>query len=163
MGECRCPPPQEAPKPEDPTKPKWRANYVAAPAFFSLNHACLVINKALDGFGCYLVGSSIERRDYRDVDVRYIMDDADYDRMFRNEDGWLNPLWSLMCTSISLWLSQQSGLPVDFQIQRQTQANAEHHGRPRHALGLFLDYPGERPSDLKPEPKEAAETGPQGA
>ena len=44
---------------------------------------------------------------------------------------------------------QQSGLPIDFQIQRQTQANAEHEGK-RSALGLFrIDYPGERPSLLK--------------
>ena len=34
-----------------------------------------------------------------------------------------------------------------------TQANAEHPnnsgGRARNALGIFLDYPGERPSDIK--------------
>lgn len=129
-----------------------RANYIGAPQFFNLNQACTIINRALDGFGCYLVGSSLERRDYRDVDVRFIMGDAEYDRLFRcvrsDDGGWLNPLWSLMCQSISLWLSQQSGLPVDFQIQRQTQANAEHKGT-RSALGIFLDYPGERPSDLK--------------
>ena len=29
----------------------------------------------------------------------------------------------------------------------QTEANAQHDG-PRHALGVFLDYPGERPSDI---------------
>ena len=131
---------------------KNRINYVAAPHFFNLNQACALVNRALGGFGCYLVGSSLERRDYRDVDVRFILSDAEYDRMFRNEDGWRNPLWSLMCTSISLWLSQQSGLPVDFQIQRQTQANADHDGK-RASLGNFLDYPGERPSDIEGAPK----------
>jgi hypothetical protein len=145
-----------------PWRPWKRSNYVPAPHFFALNHACRLVNDALGGFGCYLVGSSCERRDYRDVDVRFIMGDADYDRLFRaggvdpgrDVGGWLNPLWSLMCTSISLWLSQQTGLPIDFQIQRQTQANAQHGGQ-RHALGIFLDYPGERPSDLKPPPPEA--------
>jgi len=130
---------------------KWRrANYVPAPHFYNLNQACALINRCFaKGFGCYLVGSSLERRDYRDVDVRYIMDDASYDALFKNEDGWLNPLLSLMCTSISMWLSHASGLPIDFQIQRQTRANAEHDGK-RAALGIFLDYPGDRPSETPP-------------
>lgn len=134
---------------------KKRANYLPAPHMFALNQACTVINKALDGFGCYLVGSSLERRDYRDVDVRYIMADDAFDRLFRVRPqdadgpsaGWANPLWSLMCLSISVWLRDQTKLPIDFQIQRQTQANANHDGK-RSALGIFLDYPSERPSDL---------------
>lgn len=136
------------------TDRKQRANYVPAPHFFALNHACVVVNRAFDGFGCYLVGSSLERRDYRDVDVRFIMSDEAFDRLFRVEPknadtgaaGWMNPLWSLMCTSISLWMRNVTGLPVDFQIQRQTQANERHQGT-RSALGIFLDYPGERPSE----------------
>jgi hypothetical protein len=129
-----------------------RPHWLPAPHFFALNQACAFINKALDpvsGFGCYLVGSSLERRDYRDVDVRYIMADAAYDRMFRCGADYYDPLWSLMCLSISRWLSESTGLPVDFQIQRQTQANERHKGK-RNALGLFHDYPGERPSDVAP-------------
>ncbi len=125
---------------------KWkRANYVPAPHFYNLNQACSIINRALPGYGSYLVGSSIERRDFRDVDVRYIMDDPNYQRLFGNEDGWANAFWSLLCTTWSTWLSQQSGLQVDFQIQQQTRANREHAGQKRAALGIFLDYPGERP------------------
>lgn len=131
---------------QEPKKVWKRANYVPAPHFYNLNQACSLINRALDGFGCYLVGSSLERKDFRDVDIRYIMDDAAYDKMFKNEDGWLNPLWSLICTTWSAWLSQQSGLQIDFQIQKQTRANAEHDGK-RSPMGIFLDYPGERPSD----------------
>lgn len=134
-----------------PEKEKWRGNFVPAPHFYNLNQACTLINRALNCFGCYLVGSSLERKDFRDVDVRCIMGDAEYDRLFRNEYGWMNPLWSLMCTTWSLWLSQQTGLPIDFQIQRQTQANKDHGGKKRWALGCFVDYPGERPSDLKVE------------
>jgi hypothetical protein len=126
--------------------PKWkRANYVASPQFYMLNQACLVVAKAFDTCP-YLVGSSIVRRDYRDVDVRLIMEDAKYDRMFGGPDqGYLNAYWSLLCTSISLYLSKASDLPIDFQIQRQTQANERHDGT-RHALGIFLDYPGETPT-----------------
>jgi len=140
---------------ETTPKEKWRANYLPAPASLNLNQACVIVNKALGDYGCYLVGSSLKRRDYRDVDVRFIMSDENYDRMFRNENGWTNPLWSLMCTTISMWLEKQSGLPIDFQIQRMTQANAQHSmktGHERQPLGIFLDYPGERPSDLKAVP-----------
>lgn len=127
-----------------------RANYVPAPHFYHLNQACALIEKAFDSYP-YLVGSSIERRDFRDVDVRLILDDAKYDQLFHDKDaGWTNALWSLMCTSISDYLSKVSGLPIDFQIQRQTQANEQHKGQHRSALGLFLDYPGERPSEIKP-------------
>jgi hypothetical protein len=145
----------------EPWKPWKRATYVPSPHFLLLNQACVLINNAFGGFGCYLVGSSLERRDYRDVDVRLILEDDRYDKLFRirpeeadtGRGGWLNPLWSLMCVSISVWLSQQTGLPVDFQIQRQTQANASHDGK-RNALGIFLDYPGERPGDLDVEPQQ---------
>lgn len=144
------------------TKPRreWkRANYLPAPHFFALNQACDFLNRALGGFGCYLVGSSLERRDYRDVDVRFILPDEEFDWMFRvrpgdaesGVGGWLNPLWSLMCLSISVWLREQTKLPIDFQIQRQTQANEKHSGT-RSALGIFLDYPGERPSDVMTKP-----------
>ena len=129
-----------------PEREKWRANYVPAPHFFRLNHACTLVNKAFGGFGCYLVGSALVRRDYRDVDVRLILSDDEYARLFRDTHGFLNPFWSLLCTSISLWLSQETGLPIDFQIQSQTRANKTYPGE-RSAIGLYLDYPGDRPSD----------------
>lgn len=130
----------------------WRGNWIPAPHYFNLNHACRLVNEALGSFGCYLVGSALRRRDFRDVDVRFIMGDDAYDRLFRvkagNADsistGYANPLWSLMCSSISEWLSKQSGLPVDFQIQRQTQANRDHSrkdGHQRAAIGLMFDMP----------------------
>ena len=101
----------------------------------------------------YLVGSATRTKDYRDVDVRLILPDEEYDRLFHDANsGYLNALWSLMCTSISMYLSKASDLPVDFQIQRRTQANEQHSG-PRNALGIFLDYPGERPSDVN-QPKD---------
>ena len=132
---------------EEPKKWK-RANFVPAPHFYLLNQACLVITKAFS-YHVYLVGSATENRDYRDIDVRLILDDADYDHLFNDVTGThLNALWSLMCTSISLYLSKASDLPIDFQIQRQTQANEQHHGQ-RQCLGIFLDYPGERPGDIK--------------
>lgn len=137
-------------------KEKWRANYVPAPHFYNLNQACALVQQAFarECVGIFLCGSSITRRDFRDVDVRMMMWDAEFDRFFKDpEAGYLNPLWSLLCTTLSAYLSQQSGLPVDFQIQRMTQANEAHSrkdGHDRQSLGMFRDYPGERPSETKP-------------
>jgi len=121
-----------------------RANYIRGPHYFNLNMACRSVEEAFGfGYGVYLVGSSLERRDYGDVDVRCVLPDEEFARLFPG----LTPghelrhaFWSLLCSSISLYLSQHSGLPVDFQIQQATWANAEfpHPPRPRSALGLFL-------------------------
>lgn len=146
--------------PEPP--PMKRANWLPAPAAFNLNMACVAIDKAFGGhFGCYLVGSALRKRDYRDVDVRLIMSDAEFERLFPGavNHPQLNPLWSLLCSSISLFLQTHTGLPVDFQIQQQTAANAEFGGGPkqghgRHPLGIFLDpTPRDYAADIADEVK----------
>lgn len=118
-----------------------RANWIPAPHYYNLNAACCVVTEAF-GDNPYLVGSALERRDYRDVDIRLILADEEFDVRFPTAAKLgtysYDPLWSLVCSSIALWLSQQSGLPVDFQIQRRTQANAEDGGKPRHPIGLWL-------------------------
>lgn len=118
-----------------------RANFIGAPQFFHLNNACTILNAAF-GYHNYLVGSAIERRDFRDVDVRCIMPDEAYARLFPGLTGnpSVNAHWSLVCAAISEWLSHRTGLPIDFQIQMQTEANAEFSG-PRSALGLFIQRP----------------------
>ena len=118
-----------------------RANYIPAPHYFNLSMACSLLVEAY-GPHVYLVGSSLERRDYRDVDVRCILDDDDFDRHFPGAMSAANPslhaLWSITCAAISLWLSQQSGLPIDFQIQRRTEINKQAGNTQRHPLGLFV-------------------------
>ena len=140
-----------------------RANWVPAPAFFNLNMACIAINKAFSehGYGCYLVGSAITRRDFRDVDVRFIVSDEDWSAMFGTDSADrpdLNPRWSVMCASISCWLQQQTGLPVDFQFQQQTAANAEfsrEEGHTREPLGMFHHpNPRDYAASLAKEPSD---------
>lgn len=128
-------------------KHRERASYLPAPAQFNLNHACVPLWSA---FGdCYLVGSSLERRDFRDVDIRCILPDEEFNALFpdigRSKSGsWMySSRWSVMCASISEWLSRQSGLPVDFQFQRQTDANNEFKGV-RSAIGMFLKHDQEQ-------------------
>lgn len=48
-----------------------------------------------------------------------------------------DPKWLLLTVSLSRWLSDQSGLPVDFQFQPQSHANSRHKGR-RNALGMIF-------------------------
>jgi hypothetical protein len=118
--------------------------YVGVPAIFKLEQACQQLNQAwthLDGFGCYLVGSCLERPDFRDVDVRMILEDAVFQREFpdvHSIDAGLwehNPKWLIMVVAISEWLRAQTGLHVDFQFQPQSFANKHHNGA-RHAIGM---------------------------
>jgi hypothetical protein len=116
-----------------------RANFIGAPEFYNLQCACAVLVQAF-GYHLYLVGSSLERKDFRDVDVRCILDDQEFERLFPGLNGSnysVNAFWCLMCSAIAEWLSMRTNLPIDFQIQRQSDANAENDG-PRNALGLFL-------------------------
>lgn len=113
-----------------------RATFLGAPAAFNLNQACRILADAF-GHNLYLVGSSIERRDFRDVDVRCMLDDAEYERMFPNGGGDYDAYWSVLCTALSEWLSSRTGLPIDFQIQKKSEANVKFKGK-RHALGIFV-------------------------
>ncbi|MBD3784579.1 MAG: hypothetical protein IE926_16790, partial [Micrococcales bacterium] len=47
-----------------------------------LDLACSPIRRAFPSYGPVLVGSVNQRADYRDVDVRVILADKDFDRMF---------------------------------------------------------------------------------
>ena len=95
-----------------------------------LDEACRPI---FEGFDTppYLVGSAGERPDFRDVDVRLILRDKEYDALFDSRPK----LWGLLSRVIATYLRARTDLPIDFQIQRQTDANARHK-KPRNALGL---------------------------
>jgi hypothetical protein len=85
-----------------------------------------------DAFGhCpYHVGSSATSKDWRDVDVRLILPDADFDALFpgfktaNHVDAW----WSLFCAAMSELGRARTGLPIDFQVQSMTEANEKHTG-----------------------------------
>jgi hypothetical protein len=98
---------------------------------FRLDLACKPIAEA---FGCepYLVGSVQERTAgaRSDVDVRLILADKKYDRLIRTPE-----MRTMLDMAFSVYLSSMTGLPVDFQIQRRTQANEKHKGKQRNPLG----------------------------
>lgn len=93
-----------------------------------------------DAFGWppYHVGSSLVGKQWRDVDVRLMLEDKEYDAMFGtdpNGHGSNNCKWVALCMAFSALGKQMTGLPIDFQIQRQSDANRENSG-PRSALGI---------------------------
>ena len=103
---------------------------------YMLDEACRIITTTFPKGCCYLVGSA-EQSEYlpRDVDVRLILSDDEFDRLYKYDDGWDVNLWQLMSLTICEYLRSRTGLPIDFQIQRQTIAN-EKHDHPRNPLGL---------------------------
>lgn len=102
----------------------------------ALDEACWPILKAF-GRPAYLVGSALTNPQYRDVDVRVIIRDSRFAKLFPKcpDNPWQHPLFLLVCGSVSARLSQQTGLRVDFQVQSQTMANA--FDGQRSALGIF--------------------------
>lgn len=108
-----------------------RKSYLTTAQFTILNDACIPVAEAF-GSKPYLVGSSTERPDYRDIDLRLILADEEFDHWFQCRVM----LWSLVCLTIGQHLRATTGLPIDFQIQRRTEANEKHPDSPRHPMGM---------------------------
>lgn len=85
----------------------------------------------------YLVGSVLTTPDHRDVDVRMIMDDAEFDAFFTN-----SLLWEVFCLSVTSHLRLETGLPIDFQVQRMTEANLKHSKPRNHLSGGRRNFAG---------------------
>jgi hypothetical protein len=109
---------------------------VGMPAALHLDAFGREIEAAFDHLP-YLVGSAAVGKTWRDVDVRLILPDEEFDALFPPVDPHaLNDgRWGLICAAISELAKVRTGLPVDFQIQRMSTANARYPGV-RHALGL---------------------------
>ncbi len=133
-------------RPQPAPRRRRKSCYLGVPAIFKLDLACMNMYQAFcvgGRFGgIYLVGSALERPDFRDVDVVCILADEDFAQLFPDvhhvaSNGAYfesDPRWLLLSVSLSNWLSEQVGLPVDFKFQPMTFANAR-HDRPRRPLG----------------------------
>lgn len=107
-----------------------RASYLVLADFDRLEDWCRMVRAVFDSCP-YLVGSATERKDYRDVDIRIILADETFDAIYKD-----NPLKVLFTNrAISSWGQRETGLPVDFQVQRQTEANAQ-FSKSRNAMGI---------------------------
>jgi hypothetical protein len=121
--------------PENSTaQARKKTTYLSTLELHELDQAC---HPFLEAFGehPYLVGSAMQRPDFRDVDVRLILPDDEYDALFAERKG----LWALLSRLGATYLRAKTGLPVDFQVQRQTEANAKFGDlseTPRNPLGV---------------------------
>jgi hypothetical protein len=94
----------------------------------------------------FLVGSALAGKQWRDVDVRLILDDGEYEALGLGDPRrtHVNGKWVALCLAFSALGRQMTGLPIDFQIQQQTYANKTYDG-PRSSLGMvqlrFRDTP----------------------
>lgn len=109
-----------------------RASYLSVSQQYNLNVACRGIASQF-GYGVYQVGSSLQHGNYRDVDLRCILPDEEYDKMFFDDPQQRKV--KFINVAISEWISARTGLPIDFQFQREEQANLKFTG-PRNAVGL---------------------------
>jgi hypothetical protein len=111
---------------------KQRTDLLTTSEMYHLDQACRLITRAFGDECPYLVGTAgLGGADsYRDVDVRLMLDDDEFAAACPTRERW-----ELLCVAISAYLSQRTGLPVDFQIQSVTLANEKFSG-PRNPLGL---------------------------
>jgi hypothetical protein len=109
---------------------------------FLLDEACKPIAEAFEP--PYLVGTAAARQDYRDVDVRLILEDAAHERL-RKAVGWKG--LAFLGLAVGEYLAARTGLPIDFQIQQQSAANHHHPEGMRNPLGLrhLSNYTGDAP------------------
>lgn len=86
-----------------------------------LDHWCESLLVTFEPTSVYLVGSVQERGDWRDVDVRIVMDDEQVDALPMQLVD-LNML-------LSRWGQDQTGLPIDCQVQSASESQTHTGGR----------------------------------
>lgn len=110
---------------------KYYPHHLTVEQVFQLEIVGTVLKDAF-GWGTYLVGSVLHKKDFRDVDLRCIMSDDDYDKLIGGNELRLK----LLNQMVTWWAMHMTRLPIDFQFQRQTQANEQYPKQPRNALGV---------------------------
>lgn len=111
---------------------------------FLLDEACKPLAEAFD-VTPYLVGTALGpsaggRGEYRDVDVRLMLDDERYEALRASGPHVIE----FLGIAIGTHLAAVTGLPIDFQIQHADTANELHKGS-RNPLGLrnLSNYKGD--------------------
>ena len=91
----------------------------------------------------YLVGSSQRGELWRDIDVRVMLSNEEYARHFgtvwqegkRHQD----PRWRAEMLAWSVLGERITGLPIDFQVERLSEADALHPDEPRNPIGVSFN------------------------
>jgi hypothetical protein len=111
------------------------SSYLLVSDFERLEEWCRLVDVVFDHHTTYLVGSVLTKPDFRDVDLRCILPDAVFDRWWKDrlKVRYVN-------RAISIWGQKETGLPIDFQVQRQTEANEQFPGANRRNPMGFRDW-----------------------
>jgi hypothetical protein len=91
------------------------------------------------GARAYLVGSAAKGKEFRDVDVRVMLEEDDFVRWF-GETGFAlahSPKWNGICVAFSYLGARNTGLNIDFQVQPLTLANGKYGNEVREPLILL--------------------------
>jgi hypothetical protein len=82
------------------------------------------------------VGSALFAKKWRDVDVRLILDDEEYEGLGLGDPQFPhnNAKWISLVLAYSALGKAMTGLPIDFQIEQRTNANEIFKG-PRAFIG----------------------------
>lgn len=75
----------------------------------------------------YLVGSALWKKEPRDIDIRLILPDEQFEILIGNVNSWIYQIetgqwkeecykWSKMCTQETHYFWHETGLNIDFQI-----------------------------------------------
>lgn len=122
------------------TQERRRASMLSPAEMWRLDNACKPLDEAFET-PPYLVGSAMTDRDYRDVDVRMMLDGDQYDALIASP-----AILALLNMVFSDYLTHATGLPIDFGFQPQDEAN-EHHKGPRNPLGTrsLTNFRGDAP------------------
>ena len=108
---------------------------LSPPMLHRLDLACHHISEVFGGWnGPFLVGSVQERTAAlgSDVDLRLVLDDEVYDALMA---GAPEGFATLLDFALGAYVRELTGLPIDFQVQRMTEANERHAGKQRNPLG----------------------------
>jgi hypothetical protein len=108
-------------------------SYLSPPDLHRLDWACAPIVAAF-GSPPYLVGSCLTRPDFRDIDLRLILNDDELAHMIDNN----HKRRLLFNIALSDLIAKSANLswPIDFQIQSMTEANGNPEHGMRNPMGL---------------------------
>ena len=98
-------------------------------------HKFGVIIEDYFGHVAYQVGSSLTTKDWRDVDVRLMLPDEEFEALFGPLVGAeVNPKLAAVTLAFAALGKEMTGLPIDFQIQPTSHANRLYGDQMRSGL-----------------------------
>ncbi len=116
---------------------KAKSSGVGQPQTFYLNLFGELVRKVF-GDPPYLCGSATQGKVFRDVDVRVILTREEWKAWgFGDDPRRPSEKWAPLCMAFAALGKNLTGLPIDFQIQEQDDANARFKGQREALLWIY--------------------------